>query len=928
MSPPTGTVTFLFTDIEGSTQRWEHDRRAMAAAVARHDAVVREAVERGGGFVFKTIGDAFCVAFATGPEAIATAIEAQRALASEDWETVGGLPVRMALHTGNADERDGDYFGPTVNRVSRLLSIAHGGQIIASGVTADLVQGQMPAQASLRDLGQHRLKDLAYPEQVYQVVAPGLQAGFPPPKSLDTYRHNLPQQLSSFVGREEEIAQIEAQLESARLVTLVGTGGVGKTRISLQVGADLLERYPDGVWLVELAPVRDLGSIEGLLASILGVESTSGGTTRQALVASLREKRALLIFDNCEHVVRDAASLIEALLVAIPTLRVLASSREGLGIGGESTFRMPSLAVPPVGTVLTVDDASRFGALALFESRAQAHVREFVLDETNIETVAELCRRLDGIALAIELAAPRVKFLSPRALLDRLDERFRLLTGGSRSALPRQQTMRALIDWSYDLLNEQERQLFRRLSVFVGGWTLESATAVCSDDALAEWDVIELLGSLVDKSLVVVEMSAEDQRYRMLESTRQYAREKLEADGEGPIFARRHAEWIEGKVVDFDTRIYTSAQLPATRVLAPELDNLRAALTWTLVEENDGDLGARIIAFSCPLFSDLSLPLEGRRWVTLAEATHPTEERLLGLLTFGMRTLNRDAEQRDTTERLTRAAALLKPTGGYHLTNVLSQLAIAKYREGDTSAGAAFANDAVELAREIGNRIVLATALQYSGLAWLWPGEESSSEMLSLERMQEALRLYRAAGDTWRSLHVLGWIAEIEFSIDPFRAAKRGRELVAGFRAQPEISRSRAMGLLTNVAQYYVLTDMNEDALALATESLALGLAANLETDSIRCVLPLALALSAFNDNESAAKLLGFLETQFVTFDMAKDPPENAVFARLRERLSAALPAVELERSVLEGATFDVVSGLEFARTATYALRTRAALIG
>ena len=319
--------------------------------------------------MFKTVGDAFCVAFATGPEAIAAAIEAQRALAFENWETVGGLPVRMALHTGNADERDGDYFGPTVNRVSRLLSIAHGGQIIASGVTADLVQGQMPAQAALRDLGQHRLKDLAYPEQVYQVVAPGLQASFPPPKSLDTYRHNLPQQLSSFVGREDEIAQIESQLESARLVTLVGTGGVGKTRISLQVGADVLERYPDGVWLVELAPVRELGSIEGLLASILGVESTSGGTTRQALVASLRGKRALLIFDNCEHVVRDAASLIEALLVAIPTLRVLASSREGLGIAGESMFRMPSLAVPPPGTVVTVDDASRFGALALFGKR-------------------------------------------------------------------------------------------------------------------------------------------------------------------------------------------------------------------------------------------------------------------------------------------------------------------------------------------------------------------------------------------------------------------------------------------------------------------------------------------------------------------------------------------------------------------------------
>jgi predicted ATPase/class 3 adenylate cyclase len=925
MSAPTGTVTFLFTDIEGSTQRWEHDRRGMAAAVARHDVVVREAVERGGGFVFKTVGDAFCVAFATGPEGIASAIEAQRALASEDWETVGGLPVRMALHTGNADERDGDYFGPTVNRVSRLLSIAHGGQIIVSGVTADLVQGQMPPQASLRDLGQHRLKDLAYPEQVYQVVAPGLQATFPPPKSLDTYRHNLPQQLSSFVGREDEIAQIEAQLESARLVTLVGTGGVGKTRISLQVGADVLERYPDGVWLVELAPVRELGSIEGLLASILGVESTSGGTTRQALIASLREKRALLIFDNCEHVVRDAASLIEALLVAIPTLRVLASSREGLGIAGESMFRMPSLAVPPAGTIVTVDDASRFGALALFESRAQAHVREFALDETNIETVAELCRRLDGIALAIELAAPRVKFLSPRALLDRLDERFRLLTGGSRSALPRQQTMRALIDWSYDLLTEPERQSFRRLSVFVGGWTLESATAVCSDDALAEWDVIELLGSLVDKSLVVVEMSAEDQRYRMLESTRQYAREKLEADGEAPTFARRHAEWIEARAIEFNTRFFTSPSLAANRAFAPELDNLRAALTWSLVEQNDGDLGARIIAFACPLFSDLSLPIEGRRWVTLAEGTHQTDETLLGLLTYGMRNLNDNAEQRDTLERLTRAAALLRKKGGFHLSVVLSDLAVATYRAGDGPAAARFAEEAVDIARQTGNRIVLGNALQRSGIGWLFSGDGGMSVTVALERLQEALRLYRAAGDPRRSLHVLNWIAEFEFNVDPARAVKHGREIVAGLRAQPDIPRTTVIITLANVAQYYAVAEMYDDALGLSSESLALALSANLEVDAIRPVLPMALALSALGDAESGAKLLGFLETQFVAFDMARDPAENAVFTKLRERLVAALAASDLERLRLEGAALDVPSGLDFARTAAAAVRARAA---
>jgi predicted ATPase/class 3 adenylate cyclase len=919
MSAPSGTVTFLFTDIEGSTQRWELDRRAMAGAVARHDALVREVFERAGGFIFKTVGDAFCVAFATGPEAIAAALDAQLAIAAEDWAAVDDLAVRMALHTGNADERDGDYFGPAVNRVARLLAIAHGGQIIASGVTADLVQGQMPPQAALRDLGQHRLKDLAYPEQVYQVVAPGLRADFPPPKSLDTYRHNLPQQLSSFVGREDELAQIEGQLESARLVTLVGTGGVGKTRISLQVGADLLERYPDGVWLVELAPVRDLGSIEGLLASTLGIDATAGSTTRQALMTSLRDKRALFIFDNCEHVVHDAAELIETLLVAVPTLRVLASSREGLGIAGESIFRMPSLAVPPVGTVLTVVDAPRYSALTLFESRAQAHVREFALDDTNIETVAELCRRLDGIALAIELAAPRVKFLSPRALLDRLDERFRVLTGGSRTALPRQQTMRALIDWSYDLLTDQERQMFRRLSVFVGGWTLEAAATVCSDDDLAEWDVIELLGSLVDKSLVVVEISADDQRYRMLESTRQYAREKLEADGGGLSFALRHAQWIEARAAQFDELSYTTPLIPAVRQFAPEIDNLRAALSWTLVQEHDAELGARIAAYTCRLFIDLNLPIEGRRWATLAEATAPTDSKVLGLLAYGQRQLNVNAAQSDTLARLLRAVSLLRPGGGYHLVYALGELGIAAFRNGDAAGGTLYSNEAVELARAIGNRIVLGSAVQRSAVLWVM-GETVMTSADALERMHEALRLFRAASDPWRAFSVLTWIAELEFSIDPARALQRGREILAGLRALPDLGRGRIISSLSNVAQYFVIAELNDEALELAGESLNLAFSANLEVEAIRPILPLALAVSSLGDAETGARLFGFVEAQFAAQDMARDPAENVVFARLQERLAAVLSSADLERHRADGAALEVLAGIDLAR-ATAAAR-------
>jgi class 3 adenylate cyclase len=333
---PTGTVTFLFSDIEGSTTRWEAHRAEMQDALRRHDDLMRAAMLEHRGHIFKTVGDAFCVAFPDVPSAIEAALDAQRAIAAAgDWTEVDGLDVRMAIHTGLADERNGDYFGPVVNRVARLLAIGHGGQVLVSGVTTDLAQGLLPEQTSLRDLGPHRLKDLAFPEQVYQLCGTGLRSDFPPLRSLDTFAHNLPQQLTTFVGRDDELREVAQLLESVRLVTLVGTGGVGKTRLALQVAADQLERFPDGVWLVELAPLRDGTSIEGVLTSVLGIASTAGGNSRQAIVGALRGKRALMIFDNCEHIVGDTAVLIEALLMACPGLRVIASSREALSIKGE-----------------------------------------------------------------------------------------------------------------------------------------------------------------------------------------------------------------------------------------------------------------------------------------------------------------------------------------------------------------------------------------------------------------------------------------------------------------------------------------------------------------------------------------------------------------------------------------------------------------
>ncbi len=479
---PTGTVTFLFTDIEGSSARWEKHEAAMSPALARHDALLRESFAAHGGHAFKTVGDAFCAVFATAPDAVAAALLAQQKLVAEPWDAaLGGVRVRMAVHTGAAEMREADYFGPPLNRVARLLSIGHGGQALLSQPTFELVRDHLPAGADLRDLDLHRLKDLQRPEHVYQLLHPALPADFPKLKSLDPLTNNLPIQATSFVGREKEIKEVKALLAKTRLLTLTGSGGAGKTRLSLQVAADLVEGEGDGVWLAEFAPLSDPGLVPQTVAQALGVREEPGRPITQTLVDFLKPKSLLLVLDNCEHVLDAAAQLCDAILRACPNVRIIASSREGLNIAGETTYRIPSLTVPDLRQTATPESLSQYEAVRLFIERAQAAQPAFSVTNANAPAVAQICHRLDGIPYAIELAAAKVRALSAEQISARLDDRFRLLTGGSRTALPRQQTLRAMIDWSYDLLSPEEQTLLRRLSVFAGGWTLEAAEAVCAD---------------------------------------------------------------------------------------------------------------------------------------------------------------------------------------------------------------------------------------------------------------------------------------------------------------------------------------------------------------------------------------------------------------------------------------------------------------
>lgn len=590
----------------------------MATALREHDALLRQTIESKAGFVFKTVGDEYCAAFSTVSDAAQAAIDGQRALKARDWSQVGGLRVRMALHTGTADQRDDDYFGPAVNRVARLLSSAHGGQILVSGTSASLLKAQLPADMELRDLGSYKLKDLALPERIYQLCVPDLETSFSPLRTGESKPNNLPHQVSSLVGRADVISDIKDLLLTAGLVTISGPGGIGKTRTALAVGEGLLDRYEDGVWFVELSALRDPDSVPRAIASALDIRETPGRPLIDVVLSALSTKHALLIVDNCEHVIDSVAKVLLGIMRVCPKVQFVATSRESLRIKGEHVYRLPTLPSPTKSGHTTASEASKYPSVALFVDRAVAADAKFELTDENAATVASICRRLDGLALAIELAAARVAILTPDEIASRLDERLQLLSADSRDAQPRQRTLRALIDWSYDLLSSEERILLRRIAVFVGGLTLESARAVCSDDSIEENSVLPLLTALIDKSLVASSAGASaESRFKLLESTREYAIERLRESGEAARLTKRHAEFIR----HFAQRAETKwPEIPETEWLAhvtAEIENIWAALEWSLKEANDPSLGAQI-ATSLRFLWVARLYHEGADWLNLA----------------------------------------------------------------------------------------------------------------------------------------------------------------------------------------------------------------------------------------------------------------------------------------------------------------------
>lgn len=721
---PSGTVTFLYTDIEGSTPLWEREPEPMRAALARHDEILRTAIADHGGHVYKLVGDAFQAAFSVPAQAVAAALAAQRTLTTERWPTSLPLRVRMGLHVGPA-EAAGDDYAPThtLNRVARVMSAGHGGQTLLTAGVAELVRERLPAGVTLRDLGKHRLKGLTQLEHLLQVVAPDLPADFPPLQSLAASSHNLPIQLTSFIGRDAEVAEVKRLLSASRLVTLTGSGGCGKTRLALQAAGDLSAQYTDGVWYVELAPVSDPALVPHTLLSVFSLREDNQRSLTDILIDYLRAKTTLLVLDNCEHLIEACAQVGEALLRGCPNLRILATSREALGIAGEAGFRVPSLATPSPAALPGLDQLEKLDAIRLFIERAAAAKPGFTLNRDNAPFLAQICARLDGIPLALELAAARVKMLSPEHIAARLDDRFRLLTGGSRTALPRHQTLRAMMDWSYSLLSGEEKTLFRQLAVFAGGWTLEAAEAVC--DGSRESDVLDLLARLVDKSLIFIDEATGEIRYHRLETIRQYSREKFFETDDVEAVRDRHLDFYVRFAELADERLKSGEQLAWQNRLPTEQDNLRTALEWGLSRSPDSAL--RIAGAANLFWTAGGYSAEGFRWTEKALELVEQNPPLQGV------TL--EQRQAARARALRGLARLYLSLGDNASAKRAAEASVALYRQSHDRRGLAFA------------LVVLAYPLEFLG-------ERVRAE----EALRESLAMARAENDVYvicRALNIL-----------------------------------------------------------------------------------------------------------------------------------------------------------------------------
>jgi predicted ATPase len=818
----------------------------MGPALARHNALAREAVESYGGKLMKITGDGVYASFDDSVSAIRATLQLQQSLVDAAATNGIQLQVRCGLHLGVAERVDNDYFGPTVNRAARIMSAAHGGQVLLSEAIAGFVRDRLPEGVTLRDLGFVRLRDLANPEHLYQIIHPQLRQDFPALRSLEATPNNLPHQATSFIGRERELTELKELLAKTPLLTLLGAGGLGKTRLSLQVAADIVDDFPDGVWFVEFAPLEDARLVPQAVASVLGVKEEAGRSALEALVRHVKDRKLLLILDNCEHLLQACAELTRTLVKAGAQLKIVTSSREPLRVTGEATYPVSTLAVPDPRLPLTPAGLNQYEAVRVFIDRAIAARPGFAATDQNAHAIADICCRLDGIPLALELAAARARTLPVESIASRLNDRFRLLTGGDRTALPRQQTLRASIEWSYDLLSDAERTLLRRLAVFSGGWTLEATEAVCSLGEDEAFDVLDLLTQLTEKSLTVLDV--ERGRYRLLETVRQYAQEKLNESGEGDAVRTRHLAFFLALAEEADPALFGPEQGEWQSRLDLERENFLSAHAWCDRAGDGPGLGLRLV-----------YALRNYWWSR-------------GLEGLG-RSLTKAALVRAGAERsdLFRCRALA--AAGQH-----------GYYTGYYDEAQAYLDESLLIAREIGDRERIAIALTLLGHVAIGQGNPDVARV----HYTGALALARELGDKRRlsnTLNALGVLYSSEGDLDNAEPLYQESLKLDRERGDHE---AVAQGL-SSLACVAIRRGHGDRGRNIALEALAI--AENLRSKGLGLlVLDIAIELAAYlHEWEKAVRFYGASEKHREQFGLHREPADSSflepLLARLRETL-------------------------------------------
>jgi predicted ATPase/class 3 adenylate cyclase len=731
---PTGTVTFLFSDIEGSTRLIQRAGDRFPAILEDHHRLVRERISARGGVELGTEGDSFFVVFPTAPQAVAAAIEAQRALSSHRWPSGADPRVRMGLHTGEGTLGGDNYTGVDVHRAARVAAAAHGGQILLSGPTASLVERVMPEGASLRDLGEHHLRDLAHPEHLFQVMAPGLPSDFPPPVSVETRRGNLPRQLTTFIGRGRELEEVKERLGAARLLTLTGPGGTGKTRLSIQAAGEVQDQY-EGAYFVPLAPITDPGLVPTTIADALGLSEVPGREPIEVVIDHLAGRKVLLVLDNFEQVL-PAAEAVGEVLSASGDVTVLATSREPLRLAGEQEYPVPPLGLPDPSALPPLESLSQYEAVALFIERARAVRPRFGVTEENAPAIAEIVSRLDGLPLAIELAAARSRILTPQAMLKRLDHRLSLLAGGARDLPARQRTLRDAIAWSYDLLEPPEAALFARLSVYVDGFTLESVEAVCDGGDGSGLDPLEGVESLANKSLLrQMDSPTGESRFFMLETIREYAGERLAGSPEADEVARRHADHFLALARRATPLLFGHDRARWLDAMTAEHDNFRAALAWAQ--------GAGQVETALWLAASL-----WRFW------------QMRGHLVEGRDRLAAVLELPGTEEHPEAKAEALEAAGGV------------TYWMAETTASRRYYEECLDIRRRLGDPRGIAQALYNLSFPYTFTRREYREPDRAMPLLEEALGIFRELGDEEGVARTLWGLGDVYVQMRRYREAE------------------------------------------------------------------------------------------------------------------------------------------------------------